>query len=122
MSLTTEGSHPELKEYMTRPDRGTAIGFSSTGSGLEDSKDKARIDEWRKDLAPSDRLRKWFNHEPAKWEEFRRRYREELRPKIKEVNDLGEKKRPRTIALLYGARDKEHNNAVALKEFLEDLR
>jgi uncharacterized protein YeaO (DUF488 family) len=86
------------------------------------SKDKACIDEWRKDLAPSDRLRKWFKHEPARWEEFKRRYREELRPKIKEVKELGQKKRPRTITLLYGARDKEHNNALALKKLLEDLR
>jgi uncharacterized protein YeaO (DUF488 family) len=86
------------------------------------SKDKADIDEWRKDLAPSDRLRKWFKHEPARWEEFRRRYRKELGPRIKEMKGLARKKRPRTITLLYGARDKEHNNAVALKKLLEDLR
>ncbi len=86
------------------------------------SKDKARIDEWRKELAPSDRLRKWFNHEPEKWDEFRRRYHEELRPKIKEVRDLAQKPSPKTITLLYGARDEEHNNAVALKEFLERLQ
>ncbi len=86
------------------------------------SKDKARIDEWRKDLAPSDRLRKWFNHEPEKWEAFRRRYHEELRPKTKEVKDLAQKQRPKTITLLYGARDEKHNNAVALKELLERLQ
>lgn len=86
------------------------------------SKDKARIDEWRKQLAPSDRLRRWFNHEPEKWEEFRRRYHEELRPKIKEVKELAQKQRPKTITLLYGARDEEHNNAVALKELLERLQ
>ncbi len=86
------------------------------------SKDKARIDEWRKELAPSDRLRKWFNHEPEKWDEFRRRYHEELRPKIKEVKELAQRQRPKTITLLYGARDEEHNNAVALKELLERLQ
>lgn len=86
------------------------------------SKDKARIDEWRKELAPSDRLRKWFNHEPEKWEEFRRRYHEELRPKIKEVKELAQRQRPKTITLLYGARDEEHNNAVALKELLQRLQ
>jgi len=86
------------------------------------SKDKASIDEWRKDLAPSDRLRKWFSHEPKKWDEFRRRYREELRPKAKELQDLAQKKRSATITILYGARDKERNNAVALKELLDELR
>lgn len=86
------------------------------------SKDKAQIDEWRKELAPSDRLRKWFNHEPEKWDEFRRRYHEELRPKITEVKELTQKQRPKTITLLYGARDEEHNNAVALKELLERLQ
>ncbi|HEY1268302.1 MAG TPA: DUF488 domain-containing protein [Candidatus Binatia bacterium] len=86
------------------------------------SKAKASIDEWRKDLAPSDRLRKWFNHEPKKWDEFRRRYHEELRPKAEELRELARKKRPGTITILYGARDKEHNNAVALKELLEELR
>lgn len=81
------------------------------------SKEKACISEWRKDLAPSDRLRKWFNHESEKWDEFRRRYHEELRPKLPELKELFRKNR-RTITLLYGAHDTEHNNAVALKEFL----
>jgi uncharacterized protein YeaO (DUF488 family) len=85
------------------------------------SKEKARVDEWRKDLAPSDRLRKWFNHEPEKWDEFKRRYHRELQPKINELADLKHGKRSATITLLYGARDPEHNNAVALKEFLDEL-
>ncbi len=82
------------------------------------SKEKARVDEWRKDLAPSDGLRKWFKHEPKKWEEFRRRYREELRPKRNELNELAAK-HPGTLTIVYGARDNEHNNAVVLKELLE---
>ncbi len=86
------------------------------------SRDKARIDEWRKELAPSDRLRKWFNHEPEKWDEFRRRYHKELRPKLKEVKELAHRQRPKMTTLLYGARDEEHNNAVALKELLERLQ
>ena len=84
--------------------------------------EKAYISEWRKDLAPSDRLRKWFNHEPKKWDEFRRRYHEELRKRAKELQELARKKRPATITFLYGARDQEHNNAVALKELLDELR
>jgi uncharacterized protein YeaO (DUF488 family) len=86
------------------------------------TKDKACLSDWRKDLAPSDRLRKWFNHDPQKWDEFKRRYHEELRPRAKELQELARKKRPATITILYGARDKEHNNAVALKELLEELR
>lgn len=86
------------------------------------TKEKAYVSEWRKDLAPSDRLRKWFNHDPKKWNEFRRRYHEELRPRAKELQELAQKKRPATITILYGARDQEHNNAVALKELLDELR
>jgi len=85
------------------------------------SKEKARLDEWRKDLAPSDELRKWFKHDPVKWDEFRRRYRKELRPKIAELKKLSRKNR-RTITLLYGAHDTEHNNAAALKELLDRLQ
>jgi uncharacterized protein YeaO (DUF488 family) len=86
------------------------------------TKEKACVSEWRKDLAPSDRLRKWFNHEPKKWDEFRRRYHEELQPRAKELHELARKKRPAAITILYGARDQEHNNAVALKELLDELR
>jgi uncharacterized protein YeaO (DUF488 family) len=85
------------------------------------SKEKAHIDEWRKDLAPSDELRKWFNHDPAKWDEFKRRYRQELRPKLPELKKLSRKNR-RSITLVYGAHDTEHNNAAALKEFLDRLQ
>ena len=86
------------------------------------SKERACVSAWRKDLAPSDRLRKWFNHAPGKWDEFRRRYHEELRSKLRELKELAQKKRPATITLLYGARDTEHNNAVALKNLLENLK
>lgn len=84
-------------------------------------KAEAGIDEWRKDLAPSDALRKWFHHDPRKWEEFRRRYREELRGKIEEVKRLAEEARRGTITLLYSARDEERNQAVVLRELLEEL-
>lgn len=83
----------------------------------------ARIDGWRWDLAPSAALRRWFRHEPRKWEEFRRRYRDELeaRGKMEELQELAERARRETITFLFGARDEEQNNAVVLKEILEDL-
>lgn len=85
------------------------------------SKEKAHVDEWRRDLAPSDELRKWFNHDPAKWDEFKRRYRKELRPKLPELKKLSRENR-RSITLVYGAHDTQHNNAAALKEFLDRLQ
>ncbi|MBX3329737.1 MAG: DUF488 family protein [Nitrospira sp.] len=87
------------------------------------SKERARIVEWRKDLAPSTSLRKWFGHEPGRWTEFRRRYRAELaRPEMMdELKKLARLSCKRTITLVYGAADEEHNQAVALKEFLDEL-
>lgn len=81
-------------------------------------KDSVKIDKWFKDVAPSDSLRKWFNHEPDKWEEFRRRYLEELRgnPATKELVEIA---RDHDVTLLFSARDRERNNAVVLREFLE---
>lgn len=87
------------------------------------SKKRARIVEWRKDLAPSTSLRKWFGHEPAKWTEFRRRYRTELAQSvlIDELKKLARLSRKRTITLVYSATDEEHNQAVVLKELLDEL-
>ncbi len=81
------------------------------------SKEKADLGEWMKDIAPSADLRKWYGHKPERWDEFRRRYREEL-----ESNPLVEPLRERigkgTVTLLYGARDRERNQAVALADYL----
>ncbi len=87
------------------------------------SKERARIAEWRKDLAPSTSLRKWFGHEPSRWAEFCRRYRAELvRSGIgDELQKLARFSRKRTITLVYGAADEEHNQAVVLKELLDGL-
>ncbi len=85
------------------------------------SKDKAKVDKWLKDIAPSDELRKWFGHGPEKWNEFRRRYFEELKDKKEPVGVISEKSRGGTVTLLYGAKDGKYNNAVALKEFIEAL-
>ncbi len=82
------------------------------------SKTEANIDVWVKDVAPSDELRQWYNHDPAKWDEFKQRYFKELVANPRAVIMLI--KQIRGIAtLLYAAKDEDHNNAVALKEFLE---
>jgi uncharacterized protein YeaO (DUF488 family) len=87
------------------------------------SKERARIVEWRKDLAPTTSLRAWFGHEPAKWTEFRRRYRTELARSgmMDELKNHTRLSRKRTITLVYSAADEEHNQAVALKEWLDEL-
>ncbi len=86
------------------------------------SKEKAKVDVWLKDIAPSDELRKWFGHEPEKWNEFRRRYFEELKGKKEAVGVIVEKSRSGAVTLLYGAKEEKYNNAVALKEFIEALK
>lgn len=81
-------------------------------------KTDAAIDRWAKELAPSTELRKWFGHDPARWEEFRRRYSEELsehREDIARLRDLARKGR---ITLVYAAHDEAHNDAVVLREIL----
>ncbi len=83
------------------------------------SKEAAKLDGWLKDVAPSDTLRKWYGHDPKKWEEFRRRYFDELADNSDAWHPLLAAARQSTVTLVYSARDTEHNNAVALKEFLE---
>ena len=83
------------------------------------TKEALRLEAWLKDVAPSDDLRKWFGHEPAKWDEFRRRYLAELDNRPEAWQPILEAARRGNVTLLYGARDVEHNNAVALKEYLE---
>ena len=84
------------------------------------SREELEIDDWIRDLAPSTRLRKWFDHDPARWEEFQRRYFQELREKKGVIRGLLEWIRRRRVTLVYGARDPDHNNAVALRAFLEE--
>lgn len=76
------------------------------------------MDVWLKDLAPSTELRRWYGHDLAKWEEFQRRYRGELRQKKEAVELLKKKAEGRTITLVYGARDEEHNSALVLQKVL----
>ena len=82
------------------------------------TKEKARVDEWRKDLAPSDALRKWFGHDPDKWDEFRRRYRGELQEndRWKDLVALAQRAKTEDVTLVFSARDEERNQAVALRE------
>jgi uncharacterized protein YeaO (DUF488 family) len=83
------------------------------------SKEKAKIDLWLKDIAPSDSLRKWFAHDPKKWPEFRRRYFKELSSKKELLNEIYTRAREDDVTLLYSAKNKEFNNAEALKEYLK---
>lgn len=86
-------------------------------------KEAAHIQEWRKDLAPSDSLRRWFKHDPEKWSEFRKRYRKELSDgkNMEELRRLAGLAKRKRITLIYGAADEEHNHAVVLKELLDEL-
>jgi uncharacterized protein YeaO (DUF488 family) len=84
------------------------------------SKQKAKVDLWMKEIAPSDALRKWFGHETERWNEFQIRYRKELQKKdelIKEIRQL--EKKYGTLTLLFSAKDEVHNQAVALLAFLK---
>ena len=83
-------------------------------------KDDAALDLWLKDIAPSDELRKWFSHDPSKWQEFRTRYKKELKDKPGMIADLKKTARKGRVTLVYAAKDTERNNAVVLKELLED--
>ncbi len=82
-------------------------------------KDALKLDGWLKDVAPSDGLRRWFGHDPAKWVEFKARYFAELEARPGAWRPLLEAARAGDVTLLFSARDAGHNNAVALKEFLE---
>lgn len=82
-------------------------------------KTEARIDEWLRDVAPSDALRRWFSHDPKRWEEFQRRCFAELDAKPDTWRPILERARDGTVTLLYAARDTECNNAVALRAYLE---
>lgn len=83
------------------------------------SRERARLDEWARELAPSSLLRQWFGHEPARFDEFRRRYERELAAHEEKLHELRRQAREGTLTLVYGARDTEHNDAVVLAEILQ---
>jgi uncharacterized protein YeaO (DUF488 family) len=79
-----------------------------------------RIDAWLKEVAPSTTLRRWFNHDLKKWKEFQRRYRRELDANLETVRPILSALHRGTVTLVYSSHDETHNNAVALKEYLEE--
>ncbi len=84
------------------------------------SKEKAKIDLWMKDIAPSNKLRKWFAHDPQRWPEFQKRYSQELKSQEKAVVDLKKIiEKEKTVTFLYSASNEDYNNAVALVKLLK---
>lgn len=86
------------------------------------SKAKAKLDLWLKDIGPSTELRKWFGHDPKRWKEFVFRYNKELNGKKDDLKMLQSKSKRGTVTLIYGARDKEHNEALVIKTKVEKLK
>jgi uncharacterized protein YeaO (DUF488 family) len=82
------------------------------------SRKRAQLDAWERELSPSTELRRWFGHEPSRFQEFRRRYTEELRQQRPRIAELRRRAREGTITLVYSAHDAEHNDAVVLAEVL----
>jgi uncharacterized protein YeaO (DUF488 family) len=82
------------------------------------SRDRAKLDGWEKELAPSTELRRWFGHDPTRFEEFRRRYIDELRQRRPLLSALRDRARDGTVTLVYSAHDEEHNDAIVLSEAL----
>ena len=82
------------------------------------SKEKAKVDEWMKEIAPSQELRQWFKHDPAKWEDFQKLYRKELDQNQELVKELKRRAKGKTVTFVYAARDEEHNSALLLKKYL----
>ncbi len=87
------------------------------------TKEEARLSSWLKDIGPTAQLRRWFGHDPSRWEEFRKRYERELQTRDKQavLRDLAEKSRHGVITLVFGAKDRERNNAVVLKDLIGNL-
>jgi uncharacterized protein YeaO (DUF488 family) len=84
------------------------------------SRERARLEEWARELAPSDELRRWFAHDPARFDEFRARYRGELVDHRDHLLELARRARSRRVTIVYAARDQQHNNAVVVAELVRD--
>lgn len=80
------------------------------------TKEKAQVDLWLKDLGPSTELRKWFGHDPIRWQAFKTKYRRELKAKQPLLHEIETRAQQGPVTLLYGAKDTQHNEAVVLKE------
>ncbi len=81
-------------------------------------KEEVKMDEWLKEVSPSDSLRKWFGHDPAKYEEFKRRYAKELEKHSETLERIRQEGKKKTVTLLFSAKDIEHNNATVMQEIL----
>ncbi|MEE9595913.1 MAG: DUF488 family protein [Acidiferrobacterales bacterium] len=109
-----------LKRVYEQPKRGD--GYRVLVDGLWPrgvNRGTAKIDLWLKEIAPSGELRKWFDHDPKKWSQFKTRYFRELNKNSETVAGLAKKAENRRVTLLFAARDMEHNNAVAFRVYLE---
>jgi uncharacterized protein YeaO (DUF488 family) len=84
------------------------------------SRERAKLDDWARELAPSDELRRWFDHVPERFGEFRARYRKELAAHAERLEGLRNRARNGPLTIVYAARDREHNNAVVLAELIRD--
>lgn len=85
------------------------------------SKESAQLDEWIKEISPSDDLRTWFNHDAKKWQDFKRKYQEEIKNHVDHIKHLKAlEKEHKKVSLLFAAKTEAHNNAVVLKSFLDD--
>lgn len=84
-------------------------------------KEDLEHDEWMKDIAPSTDLRKWFNHDAEKWDEFKKKYKKELKDHKEDLKLLKEDSDGHNVTLLYAAKDEEHNQAVVIKEYVENM-
>ena len=85
------------------------------------TKEKAKVDLWLKEIAPSNELRRWFAHDPEKWTEFQARYAKELKSHAEQFAVLKHEARKGPVTLLYGAKDEDHNQAVVLKKMLRAM-
>ena len=85
-------------------------------------KEEAHIDEWLKEISPSNELRKWYSHDPVKWPEFKRRYRAEISEETELLKRIKNEGKKGTVTLLFSSKELELNNAVALKEIVEGSR
>lgn len=85
------------------------------------SKEKARLDDWAKELAPSHELRRWFDHDPARWPAFRERYAAELAERADAVARLAERARRGAVTFVYASREERYNAAVALRDYLQSM-
>lgn len=84
------------------------------------TKEKAALDIWLKDIAPTTELRKWFDHDTAKWKEFQNKYKKELQANQKAVSELKQHLKSGNVTLLYAAKDEVHNEALVIKDFVSD--